>query len=78
MEEDKELYIYIDSEAIAFFIAGALSKKGDRYIDQSLVYSIVKDYSHHKEYIDEIFRATMSLLEDKYGLLFDVDKEVNI
>ena len=78
MEDEKEKNIYINSELLAFQIAGILNQKNERYIDNSLVYEIVKSQVNDEELIDDVYRATISLLEDKYGILFDVDKRVDI
>lgn len=78
MDKEKEQEIYINSETIAFFIAGILSKNNDRYIDEKFVYQTVKSYVKDEKMIDDVCRATINLLEDKYGILFDVDKKVNI
>lgn len=78
MEDEKEKNIYINSELLAFQIAGILNQKNERYIDNSLVYEIVKSQVNDEELIDDVYRATISLLEDKYGILFDVDKKVDI
>lgn len=78
MEDEKEKNIYINSELLAFQIAGILNQRNERYIDNSLVYEIVKSQVNDEELIDDVYRATISLLEDKYGILFDVDKKVDI
>lgn len=78
MEQEKEQEVYVNSETIAFLIAGILSKNNERYIDESLVYQAVKSYVKNDDLIDEVYRATIHLLEDKYGILFDVDKKVDI
>lgn len=78
MENEKEQEIYINSEMIAYTIAGILNQKNERYIDQSLVYEAVKSMVKNDDIIDEVYRATITLLEDKYGILFDVDKKVDI
>jgi hypothetical protein len=78
MENEKETKIYINSELLAYQIAGILNQKNERYIDNSLVYQIVKTQVNDSDLIDEVYRATISLLEDKYGILFDVDKKVDI
>lgn len=78
MDKEKEQEIYVNSETIAFLIAGVLSKNNDRYIDEKLVYQTVKSYVKNEELIDDVYRSTINLLEDKYGILFDVDKKVNI
>jgi hypothetical protein len=78
MENEKEIKIYINSELLAYQIAGILNQKNERYIDNSLVYQIVKTQVNDSDLIDEVYRATISLLEDKYGILFDVDKKVDI
>ena len=59
MENEKEQEVYINSELLAYQIAGILNQKGERIID-------------------DVYRATISLLEDKYGILFDVDPKVEI
>ena len=78
MEENLEQQININSEIIAHNVAGIMSKKNDRYINQSFVYQAVKSYVKNESIIDEVYRATISLLEDKYGILFDVDKKIKI
>ena len=78
MEDEKEKNIYINSELLAFQIAGILNQKNESYIDSSLVYEIVKSQVTDEELIDDVYRATMSLLEDKYGILFDLDKKIDI
>lgn len=74
--EDKNNEIYIKSEYIAFQIAGILNKKNERLIDYNLVYEVVKLEVKNEELIDDVVRKTISLLEDKYGILFDVDKNI--
>ena len=78
MEKEQEQEIYVNSEILAFEIAGVMSKNNDRYIDESFVYEAVKSRVKDDELIDEVYRATIHLLEDKYGILFDVDKIVDI
>lgn len=78
MDNEKEQEIYINSETIANQITGLLSKNHNRYIDENFVYQIVKSSIKNEELIDDVCRATINLLEDKYGILFDVDKKVNI
>ncbi len=78
MEKEQEQEIYVNSEILAFEIAGVMSKNNDRYIDESFVYEAVKSRVKDDELIDEVYRATIHLLEDKYGILFDVDKKVDI
>lgn len=43
-----------------------------------MVYQYVKEIVKDEEIIDDVYRATISLLEDKYGILFDIDKKVDI
>lgn len=78
MEKEQEQEIYVNSEILAFEIAGVMSKNNDRYIDESFVYEAVKSRVKDDELIDEVYRATIHLLEDKYGILFDVDKKVDV
>lgn len=78
MELEKEQEVYVNSETIAFLVAGILSKNNERYIDESLVYQTVKSYVKNDDLIEEVYRATIHLLEDKYGIPFDVDKKVDI
>lgn len=78
MEENLEQLIDINSEIIALNVAGIMSKNNDRYINQSFVYRAVKSYVKDDNIIDEVYRATINLLEDKYGILFDVDKKIKI
>lgn len=78
MNKEKEQSIHVSSELIAFQIAGVLSKNDDRYIDDAFVYQAVKSFVKNEDLIDDIYRVTIHLLEDKYGILFDVDKKVDI
>lgn len=77
MEDEKE-EINVNSETIAFQVAGILNKKKQRIIDYELVYQTVKSMVENEDIIDDVYRATINLLEDKYGILFDVDRQVNI
>lgn len=77
MEDEKE-EINVNSETIAFQVAGILNKKNQRIIDYELVYQTVKSMVENEDIIDDVYRATINLLEDKYGILFDVDRQVNI
>lgn len=74
----KEQEVYINSETIAFQIAGILHEKNERIIDHKLVYQMVKELVKNEKIVDDVYRETISLLEDKYGILFDLDKQVNI
>jgi hypothetical protein len=76
--EEKETQIYLNSELLAYQIAGILNKDNKRLIDYNLVYELVKMQVKDKSIIDEVYNATISLLEDKYGILFDLDKNVDI
>ena len=78
MENEKEQEVYINSELLAYQIAGILNQKGERIIDNEFVYQVVKSYVKDEKLIDDVYRATISLLEDKYGILFDVDPKVEI
>ena len=78
MDKEKEQAVYINSELIAFQIAGILSKNNERYIDEALVYEAVKSCVKDDNLVDDVYRATIHLLEDKYGILFDLDKKVDI
>ena len=76
--EEKETQIYLNSELLAYQIAGILNKDNKRLIDYNLVYELVKMQVKDKSIIDEVYNATISLLEDKYGILFDLDKNIDI
>ena len=76
--EEKETQIYLNSELLAYQIAGILNKDNKRLIDYNLVYELVKMQVKDKSIIDEVYNATISLLEDKYGILFDLGKNVDI
>ena len=76
--DEKETQIYLNSELLAYQIAGILNKDNKRLIDYNLVYELVKMQVKDKSIIDEVYNATISLLEDKYGILFDLDKNVDI
>jgi len=43
-----------------------------------LVHEYVKSQVRNEEITEEVFNEVISLLEDKYGILFDVDKKVEI
>lgn len=62
MEKEQEQEIYVNSEILAFEIAGVMSKNNDRYIDESFVYEAVKSRVKDDELIDEVYRATIHLL----------------
>ena len=67
-EEEKEIIVYINSEIIAFQIAGIVSKDHDRYFSTSHVYHAVKSLVNNQDLIDDIYNDTISLLENKYKL----------
>lgn len=66
------------SESIAFKVAGVLSEKNIRIIDHSMVYQLVKNEVSDEDIIEEVYNATILLLEDKYGILFDIDMKVDL
>ena len=74
--EDKEEQVTDASEIVASRVAEILNKNNNRMIDYSLVYQMVKEQVKDKSLIDDVYRSTITLLEDKYGILFDVDKNV--
>lgn len=78
MKDKKEQEIYINSELLAYQIAGFLKSKKQRYIDYELVYQLVKSYLNDEDLISDVCRFTVSLLENKYGILFNLNTEVDI
>ena len=66
------------SENVAQQIAEILCQKNERIIDYELIYQMIKDQIKDKNLIDDVLRHTISILEDKYGILFDLDKKVEI
>lgn len=75
---DKELKINQYAEDVADEVSDILSKENNRNIDPSLVYECVKDQVDDKSLIDDVYHKSINLLEDKYGILFDVDKNIEI
>lgn len=78
MNKENEREIYINSELIASEVAKFLHENNKRIIDSELVYQLVKQKVKQPELIDDVCRATLNLLEDKYGILFDVDKKIEV
>ena len=66
------------SENVAQQIAEILCQKNERIIDYKLIYQMIKDQIKDKNLIDDVLRHTISILEDKYGILFDLDKKIEI
>lgn len=66
------------AEEVAEEVSDILSKQNNRNIDPSLVYECVKDQVDDKSLLDDVYHKAISLLENKYGILFDVDKNIEI
>lgn len=54
MDKENEQTIYIYLEMIAYQIASILSNKNERYIDQSLVYQVVKTFIKNNDIIEKV------------------------
>lgn len=59
-------------------VSNIASKKNNRTIDPILVYECMKEKIDDTRIMDEVFTKAIHLLEDKYGVLFDVDKSIYI
>lgn len=74
----KEIKINSQAEAVASQVSDILSKNNNRNIDYNLVYQCTKEVVDDKNILDEVYNSTISILENKYGVLFDVDKKIEI
>lgn len=73
---NKESKINQYAEKVANEVSDIASKKDNRTIDPMLVYECIKEEVDDTHIMDEVFTKTIHLLEDKYGVLFDVDKDI--
>ena len=73
----KEIKINGQAEAIGSQGSDILSKNNNRNIDYNLVYQCTKEVDD-KNILDEVYNSAISILENKYGVLFDVDKKIEI
>ena len=74
----KEIKINSQAEAVASQFSDILSKNNNRNIDYNLVYQCTKEVVDDKNILDEVYNSAISILENKYGVLFDVDKKIEI
>lgn len=74
----KEIKINSQAEAVASHVSDILSKNNNRNIDYNLVYQCTKEVVDDKNILDEVYNSAISILENKYGVLFDVDKKIEI
>ena len=42
------------------------------------MYECTKEVVDDKNILDEVYNSAISILENKYGVLFDVDKKIEI
>ncbi len=74
----KEIKINSQAEEVASQVSDILSKNNNRNIDYNLVYQCTKEVVDDKNILDEVYNSAISILENKYGVLFDVDKKIEI
>ena len=74
----KEIKINSQAEEVASQVSDILSKNNNRNIDYNLVYECTKEVVDDKNILDEVYNSAISILENKYGVLFDVDKKIEI
>ena len=74
----KEIKINSQAEAVASQVSDILSKNNNRNIYYNLVYQCTKEVVDDKNILDEVYNYAISILENKYGVLFDVDKKIEI
>ncbi|MFR5857577.1 MAG: hypothetical protein ACLUFU_07215 [Bacilli bacterium] len=55
-----------------------MSKNYNRIIDPTLVYEYINMMLDDKNLYEDVYKKVISILENEYGILFDVDKNVEI
>lgn len=74
----KEEKINKYAEDIAEEVSDVLSKNYNRIIDPTLVYEYINMMLDDKNLYEDVYKKVISILENEYGILFDVDKNVEI
>lgn len=74
----KEFRVNKYVEDIAEEVSDILSRNNNRIIDPSLVYEYINMMLDDKNLYEDVYKKVISILENEYGVLFDVDKNVEI
>lgn len=74
----KEFRVNKYAEDIAEEVSDILSRNNNRIIDPSLVYEYINMMLDDKNLYEDVYKKVISILENEYGVLFDVDKNVEI
>lgn len=74
----KEIKVNKYAEDIAEEVSDILSRNNNRIIDPSLVYEYINMMLDDKNLYEDVYKKVISILENEYGILFDVDKNVEI
>ncbi len=74
----KEFRVNKYAEDIAEEVSDILSRNNNRIIDPSLVYEYINMMLDDKNLYEDVYKKVISILENEYGILFDVDKNVEI
>lgn len=77
MKEKIEQEIYMYSETLSYKIASFLNSREEKRVSYKLILELVKDKVADENLIDDVFRITIILLEEKYGILIS-DRMVDI
>ena len=74
----KEIKVNKYAEDIAEEVSDILSRNNNRIIDPSLVYEYINMMLDDKNLYEDVYKKVISILENEYGILFDVDKNIEI
>lgn len=74
----KDLKINQQSEAVASLVSKTLSENNERIIDYDLVYECTKEIVDDENIFTQVYTLAVNLLETKYGVLFDIEKNINL
>lgn len=74
----KEIKVNKYAEDIAEEVSDILSRNNNRIIDPSLVYEYINMMLDDRNLYEDVYKKVISILENEYGILFDVDKNVEI
>lgn len=74
----KEFRVNKYAEDIAEEVSDILSRNNNRIIDPSLVYEYINMMLDDRNLYEDVYKKVISILENEYGILFDVDKNVEI
>ena len=74
----KEFRVNKYAEDIAEEVSDILSRNNNRIMDPSLVYEYINMMLDDKNLYEDVYKKVISILENEYGILFDVDKNVEI